>query len=115
MGRFTDISEDEVDECLVGASPEAPKTGVEEPLDCNKNNRKWLVQETIFKLLTLTGKNNIIKPNSNEYLGISPCHFIERDFDLSLWLRLRLQKPYECTGKRLKMAQKIKQSKYDPY
>lgn len=45
MGRFTDISEDDVDECLVGPSPEAPKTGVEEPLDCNKNNRKSL--ETI--------------------------------------------------------------------
>ncbi len=54
MGRFTDISEDEVDECLVGPSPEAPKTGVEEPLDYNKNNRKSskIVQATISKLLT---------------------------------------------------------------
>lgn len=41
MGRFTDISliptVDEVDECLVwvGSLPEAPRTGVDEPLDWN--------------------------------------------------------------------------------
>lgn len=67
MGRFTDISEDEVDECLVGPSPEAPKTGVEEPLDCNKNNRKSL--ETIstghyFKIIKRKQTKYNIKFNS---------------------------------------------------